>query len=190
MKSGGGPNAADNIANYTLESSTGTTISLGSQTVTYDPGSKTARITGLALQNGNQYKVTVAAPVQDIASNGISVAGTPAGNLAYGTVQNSTATGGQLGPGGGTMNFSMQGMNPTRVSPESRSAGVTSNYKVEFLAGTAIPIGGQIQLVFPSGFTITNASTTAAATSFCNADINGPMPGVPSIATVYVRVAE
>ena len=95
-----------------------------------------------------------------------------------------TATGGQLGPGGGTMNFSMQGMNPTRVSPDSRISGATSNYKVEFLAGTAIPIGGQIQLVFPSGFTITNASTTAAATSFCNADINGPMPGVPAIASV------
>ncbi|MDO8522438.1 MAG: Ig-like domain-containing protein, partial [bacterium] len=184
MKTGGGPNAADNIANYTLESPTGTTISLGGKTVTYDSGSKTARITGLALQNGNQYKVTVSAPVQDLASNGISTSGTPVGNLAFGTVQNSTATGGQLGPGGGTMNFSTQGMNPTRVSPESRSASVTSNYKVQFLAGTAIPEGGQIQLVFPSGFTITNASTTAAATSLCNADLNGPMPGVPSIATV------
>ncbi len=184
MKSGGGPNAVDNIANYTLESPPGSTISLGGKTVVYDAGSKTARITGLALQNGNQYKVTVAAPVQDLASNGISVAGTPAGNLAFGTIQNSTATGGQLGPGGGTIDQGMQGMNPTRVSPESRSAGVTSNYKVEFLAATSIPAGGQIQLVFPSGFTITNASTTAAATSFCNADINGPATGVPTIASV------
>ena len=184
MKSGGGPNAVDNVANYTLESPPGTTISLGGKTVVYDAGSKTARLSGLALQNGNQYKVTVSAPVQDLAGNGISVVGTPPGNVAFGTVQNSTATGGQLGPGGGTMNFSMQGMNPTRVSPDSRISGATSNYKVEFLAGTAIPIGGQIQLVFPSGFTITNASTTAAATSFCNADINGPMPGVPAIASV------
>ncbi|MEK7107314.1 MAG: Ig-like domain-containing protein, partial [Patescibacteria group bacterium] len=184
MKTGGGPNAADNIANYTLESPTGTTISLGNQTITYDAGSKTARLSGLALQNGNQYKVTVAAPVQDLAANPISTSGAPPGNLAFGTVQNSTATGGQLGPGGGTMNFSTQGMNPTRVSPESRSAGVTSNYKVEFLAGTSIPAGGQIQLVFPSGFTITNASTTAVATSFCNADINGPMVGTTTIATV------
>lgn len=184
MKTGGGPNAVDNISNYTLESPPGSTISLGGKTVTYDAGSKTARITGLALQNGNQYKVTVAVPVQDLAGNGISVAGTPAGNLAFGTVQNSSTTGGQLGPGGGTINQGMQGMNPTRVSPESRSAGATSKYKVEFLAATSIPVGGQIQLVFPSGFTITNASTTAVATSFCNADLNGPASGAPTIATV------
>ncbi|KKW45599.1 MAG: hypothetical protein UY98_C0041G0006, partial [Candidatus Kaiserbacteria bacterium GW2011_GWA2_58_9] len=117
MKVSGGPNAADNIANYTLESPAGTSISLGGKTVTYDGQTKTARITGLSLSNGTQFKVTIATPVQDLAGNGISTSGDPAGNLAFGTVQNSSTTGGQLGPGTGTVDQSMQGMNPTQASP-------------------------------------------------------------------------
>lgn len=184
MKVGGGPNAADNVVNYTLESPAGTTISLGGKSVAYDGMTKTARITGLALQNGNQFKVTIATPVQDLAGNGISVAGTPAGNLAFGTVQNSSTTGGQLGPGTGTIDQSVQGMNPTQASPMNRSAGGTSDYRVNFLASTSIPLGGQIVLTFPSGFDVTNASTTAVASSLCNSDLNGQQfAGVPTIAT-------
>lgn len=184
MKTGGGPNAADNIANYTLESPLGSTISLGGKTITYDSGTKTARISGVSIQNGGQFKITVGAPVQDLASNGISTSGSPAGNIAVGTVQNSSTTGGQLGPGMGSINHSMQGMNPTRITPSVRLAGGTAVYKAEFLAGTSIPSGGQIVLTFPAGFTISGAEAQATTTSFCNRDLNGPASGTTTIAAI------
>ncbi len=185
VKTGGGPNAGDNVANYTLESPIGSSISLAGKTVTYDGASKTAKISGLSLQNGNTYKITVGNFVQDLSNNIIVLAGTPPGNVSFGTVANSTITGGNLGPGMGTIDPSMQGMNPTRVTPMSRAAGATSNYKVEFLAATSIPTGGTIVLTFPSGFTVTSANkATAGTASFCNSDINGPASGTITIASV------
>ena len=184
MKVSGGPNAADNIANYTLESPAGTSISLGGKTVTYDGQTKTARITGLSLSNGTQFKVTIATPVQDLAGNGISTSGDPAGNLAFGTVQNSSTTGGQLGPGTGTIDQSMQGMNPTQASPMTRIAGAVSDYRINFLAATSIPLGGQIVVTFPSGFDVSRASTTPAATPLCQPAIHGQhVAGGPTRAT-------
>ena len=184
MKSGGGPNAADNIANYTLESPVGSTIGLGGKTVTYEAGTKTARITGLSLQNGNTYKITAATVMQDLSSNVVETTGTPAANTSFGTVQNSTTTGGQIGPGTGTIDPGMQGMNPTRVTPMSRGAGATSTYHIEFLASTSIPSTGQIVLTFPAGFTLSGAAAVAVANSFCNADLNGQGTGAPTIGSV------
>lgn len=185
VKSGGGVNAADNIANYTLESPVGSSISLGGKTAVFDPGTKTARISGLALQNGTGYKITVAAAVQDLAGNAMDTTGTPASNTAFGTVANSSMTGGSLGPGSGTMNFSEQGMNPIRVTPQARAAGVTSGYKAEFPVATSIPLGGQIVLTLPSGFDVTNAVVATAGTeSFCNSDLNGPASGTVTIASL------
>ncbi|MFA4819091.1 MAG: Ig-like domain-containing protein [Patescibacteria group bacterium] len=185
VKTGGGPSAADNVVNYSLESPVGSSISLAGKAVTYDGGTKTARITGLSLQNGNTYKITVATPVQDLAGNGILITGTPPANTSFGTVANSDITGGQLGPGSGMIDPSMQGMNPTRVTPMNRAAGATSNYKLEFLAATSIPATGQIALTFPSGFNVGGAGKAVAGTaSFCNSDINGPATGVVTLGTV------
>src|SRR3989338_8108923 len=75
-------------------------------------------------------------------------------------------------------------MNPTRVSPMSRAAGATSQYHVDLLAATSIPVGGQIVLTFPTGFDLSTATSVAAASSFCNADLNGPMSNVPTIVAV------
>lgn len=189
MKSGGGPNAVDNISNYTL--ATGdpaapslTSVGLGGKTVTYDPSTKTAKITGLSLVNGNRFSVTVAVNAQDLSGNAVDDTGTPVKNVFLGMVQNSTTTGGQIGPGGGAIDPGMQGMNPTRVTPMSRSAGAPSNYKVEFLAGTSIPSGGQIILTFPSGFTLGSAAAVSTTNSFCNGDLNGPATGAPGITSV------
>ena len=194
MKSGGGPNAADNIANYTLESPVGTTLGLGGKTITYEAGSKTARITGLSLQNGTAetpttFKITATTNIQDLSGNIMDDTNVPPPrNTQFGTVQNSTTTGGQIGPGGGTIDPSMQGMNPSRVMPMSRGAGATSNYHIEFLAGTSIPSTGQIVLSFPSGFTLTNAAAVTAGTlSFCNADLNGPATDAPTIGSVVAN---
>ena len=110
--------------------------------------------------------------------------GTPANNTAFGTVQNSTTTGGNLGPGMGMIDPAMQGMNPTRVTPMNRAAGASSNYKVEMLAATSVPSAGKIVLTFPTGFNVTNAAAVATANSFCNADLNGPGTGAPTIASI------
>ena len=183
VKQGGGPNSADNISNYTLESPVGSNVSLGGKTVTYDSTTKTARISGLSLQNGNTFKVIVSAQVQDLAGNGIDSTGSPAKNTAFGMVANSSATGGQLGPGSGPANNAgMQGMNPIRVTPMVRQAGSVSDYRVEFLASSSVPATGQIILTFPTGFDVTNASAVIAGTkSFCNSDINGPMSGTVTL---------
>src|SRR3989344_4926050 len=108
----------------------------------------------------------------------------PPKNTQFGTVADSSATGGQIGPGGGTIDASVQGMNPSRVMPMSRGAGATSNYHVEFLASTSVPATGQIVLTFPAGFTLTGAAAVSAANSFCNADLNGPATGAPTIGSV------
>lgn len=186
MKTGGGPSAADNIANYTVESPVGAAVSLSGKTVTYNGANQTATITGLALQNGSPFKVTVSSAVQDIAGNLITTSGTPAANTAQATVQNATTTGGQLGPGGGTAQDPGQfGMTPIRVTPMNRSAGATSNYSVEFPVSTTIPVGGTIVLTFPVGFDVTNAAAATATTeSFRNSDLNGPLAGTVTIGSL------
>ncbi len=186
MKNGGGPNAVDNIANYTLESPVGSSISLGGKTITYDSQTMTARISGLSLQNGSTFKITASNLVQDVSGNGVSTSGTPAGNVAQGTVANSSQTGGQLGPGSGPQQSAAEmGMSPIRVNPMTRLAGATSNYSVEFPVATSIPLGGTIVLTFPSGFDVTNAAAMTAGTeSPANSDINGPSAGTVTIASV------
>lgn len=184
VKTSGGPAAADNIANYTLESPVGTSISLAGKTVTYDGGTKTARISGLILQNDNTFKALVANLVQDLAGNGMDTTGTPANNSAFGRVQNSTTTGGNLGPGSGTIDPTLQGLNPTNITPQNRAAGATSSYDARFLATTSIPLGGKIVLTFPAGFNVAGAAAVAATASFCNADLNGPGAGTVTIASV------
>ncbi len=186
VKSGNSPSSADNVANYTLESPVGSSISLSGKSVAYDAGTKTTKITGLSLQNGNTFKVTVSNLVQDLANNGMQTSGTPALNTGFGTVQDSSITGGQLGPGSGPPpDPGMQGMNPIRISPMTRAAGVTSTYKIEFPVTTSIPATGQIVLTFPSGFDVTSAAAAAAGTaSFCNQDLNGPQTGIVTIGSV------
>jgi len=185
MKSGGGPNAADNIANYSLESPVGSSISLGGKSVSYDGATKSAKISGLSLQNGNTFKVTVSAAAQDLSANALSTAGSPAANIAQGTVQNASATGGEIGPGSGQQQSAAdQGMNPVRVMPMSRLAGAKSNYTVEFATDTTVPAGGTIVLTFPTGFDASAAAARSATETLRNADINGPASGTVTIASV------
>jgi len=194
MKIGVGPNAIDNIANYTLESPTGSSISLAGQTVIYDGPTMTAKISGLALQYGNTFKVTVSNLVKDISGNFILTTGTPALNTASGTVANATTTGGSLGPGGGGGGFQPPtgtgNYTPVNVNPMSRLAGATTGYMVQFPVTTSVPLGGSIVLTFPMGFDVTNvAASTAGTESFSNTDINGPLTGTVTIASVTPNVS-
>ncbi len=189
IKSGGGPAAADNIANYTLESPVGTSISLGGKTVTYDGPTMTARITGLSLQNGALFKITASNIMQDLAGNSMETVSSA--NVSQATVASSTMTGGLLGPGGGMMQTGgMMGMSPIRVSPMNRLAGATSGYFVEMPVTTSIPLGASIVLTFPTGFDVTNAAAMTAVTeSPANSDINGPATGVVTIASTAVNIS-
>jgi hypothetical protein len=191
MKSGGGPNTVDNISNYTLESPVGSSISLGGKSIVYDGPTMTAKISGLSLQNGNTFKVSVANLAQDISSNNILTTGTPPANTSYGTVSDSSLTGGQLGPGSGPQqDAGVQGMSPVRVTPENKGAGATSGYSVEFPVTTSIPFAGSIVLTFPSGFDVSGASASTAGTeSFRNDDINGPSSGTVTIASVTANAS-
>ncbi len=187
MKTGGGPNAVDNIANYTLESPIGSSISLAGKTVIYDGPTMTAKISGLTLQFGGTFKVTVSNLAQDIAGNLISTSGSPANNTASGTVANATSTGGNLGPGGGgfQMPTGTQNYTPTTIMPMSRLAGASTGYMAQFPVATNVPLGGSIVLTFPMGFDVTNAvASTAGTESFNNSDINGPLAGTVTIASV------
>ncbi|OGE84352.1 MAG: hypothetical protein A2846_03885, partial [Candidatus Doudnabacteria bacterium RIFCSPHIGHO2_01_FULL_49_9] len=188
MKSGGGPSAADNITNYTLESPVGTTISLGGKAVTYDGPTMTAKISGLSLQNGVTFKLTASNVLQDLSGRSMSAS---ANNTTQGTVANSSQTGGQLGPGSGQQQTGGQmGMTPIRVSPMTRAAGATSNYMVEMPVTTTIPVDGSIVLTFPTGFDVTSANKMTAGTeSPSNGDINGPGAGAVTIGTVAVNVS-
>ena len=190
LKTGAGPNAADNIANYALESPVGSTVSLSGKTVTWDGSKQTATITGLALQNSAAFKVTANTALQDLANNLIDTTGSPALNIAQGVVLNATTTGGQLGPGSGaTQDPGVFAITPIRVTPMNKAAGATSSYMVEFPVATSIPLGGKIVLTFPTGFDVTNAAASTAVTeSFRNSDINGPLSGTVTIASLAVNV--
>ncbi len=192
MKNGTGPNAVENISNYTIESPVGSSISLGGKTATYDGPTMTVKISGLSLQTGNTFKVILSSLVQDISGNGISTAsGPPPANGAFGAVVSSALTGGLLAQGSGPQQApGLQGMSPVRVIPANKGAGATSGYSVEFPVTASIPVGGSVVLTFPTGFNVAGAAASTAGTeSFRNGDINGPAAGTVTIASVTPNTA-
>lgn len=185
--SSNGANDVNNLSNWTLESPENVVVSLTGKSVEYQPQNLTLVISGLTFPPSQQFKVTASSSIQDLSGNGIDTTGSPARNVAFGTVQNVNNTGGQLGPGsgpsGGQFDFFSMGVEPVRVFPRTAMAGATSNYEVEFPADTAIPSGGQIVLTFPSGFSFAGSCSTAP-TSVENNDINGPSAGAITIASI------
>lgn len=183
LKADEGTNAANNIANYVLESPVGTTINLTGKPISYEVYENTVVIENLGLTAGNAFRITASTTIQDLSNNALDSTGTPAKNIAQGTVLNANNTGGQLGPGSaaGPTDFFAMGVNPIGVRPRSPLAGATSTYEVEFPASVVIPAGGKILLTFPAGFNMTNATTVPASLSFENQDINGPAAGTVAI---------
>lgn len=177
-----------NPANYTLTfgaNGTGSTENLTATNVSfnYDYGTKTVMIQGLSFTGatvGSHSFVLTVANVVDQFSNPIDTAA----NTAKGVIQNKTATGGMMGPGGGGfMGPSMDGtvkaggptgfgmfqakdtmMMPADARPLNSLAGATSTYMVNFpmppSGGTANQLndGAYFKFTFPSakGFGLTN----------------------------------
>lgn len=174
VKSGGGANAADNVANWTLENPTGVVVSLTGKTITYIGYMKTVRIEGLSLSPGQTFQITASTNIQDLNGNAMDTTGTPAKNIFSGTAQNSYDQQQQQQSGNSNYNMSIT---PIMVMPITPIASSTSNYRVEFQASSTIPVSGTIQITFPSGFSFNSSCATVFTGNFDNNDINGPAAG-------------
>ncbi len=75
------------------------------------------------------------------------------------------------------------GTEPVMVFPRITLTGAISPYEVEFPADTIIPLGGQVVLAYPFGFSFDNSCSTAL-TSIENNDLNGPSTGVVTISSI------
>ncbi|MDD5110053.1 MAG: Ig-like domain-containing protein [Patescibacteria group bacterium] len=183
---------ANNTANWTLESPAGVTVSLTGKKIKYVPDNNSITISGLSFPPDQGFKITASTDITDLTGNAVDSTGTPAGNVAYGTVQSVGTTNGQVelgsGGSGGMCNYYTMGVQPVRVAPRTALAGSTSVYEVEFPATTVIPAGGQIVLTFPSGFSFIADGGTSECQDVLNVtdntDINGASVGTVTMASV------
>jgi hypothetical protein len=183
MKKESGPNGAENVGNFSLESPVGTPVSLNGKTISYDPLKKQSRISGLALTAGATYKVTVNSAAQSLFGAAMDTSGTPAQNTHQGTVISAGLTGGQAGTVI-VQDRATTGMMPNIAFPRVKLAGATTAYELKFKVSTAVPAGSTIRVKFPLG---TNLAAVALATpgseSFFNSDMNGPGTGTVILST-------
>lgn len=164
--------------------SLGTTIPLGSITLSYDPQSSTVMMTGFTLASyiGQEIYFSMDTSGDNVAKDLSGIAITSSGNSARVSIQNSATTKGALGPMamttdafsmGGTFvptNFSSTTFGfapPVDVKPFNMMAGKTTIYGVRLPISKQIPISGTIVLTFPTGFNVSAAQQ----------DINSPMRG-------------
>lgn len=163
---------------FRLESPEGVPLSLSGKTIEYKAYEKKTYIKGLTLPPTQSFKVTIATTTKDLAGNGFDASGSPAKNVARGTVTSAAGGGGggSTGEQGSQFNFHTLGVEPIMIMPDAQMAGVTTQYRGEFKAATSIPNGGKIVLTFPSGFSFAAACSTKLD-QFDNNDINGPSTG-------------
>ncbi|MFH1188373.1 MAG: carboxypeptidase regulatory-like domain-containing protein [bacterium] len=195
--SSSGANDANNANLWTIETSSdgGTTwrampltdpqtgAMQNGKSIRYEARSNTVFIDGLSMPPGDEFRVTASTSIQDLAGNGME----STGRIARGQILSSQDTGGMLGAGGMTgsePDFFTMGMRPVEAFPKTALAGATTRYRVEFPADTAIPASGKISLLYPSGFSFGASCTTLPTDIFENNDINGPAPGMVTIASV------
>ncbi|MDO8463540.1 MAG: Ig-like domain-containing protein [bacterium] len=183
-----------NTSNVALQCPTGVPISLASKAATWDAEFRELRVMGVGLQPGQDCRVTV---TNAAGFTGTAISTTNSANVANFTVLDATTTGGTLGFSGSAdtnfysdTDFGSYWVNPQRCEPRVRITGKNTILECEFPAPASLPASSTFTLTFPSGFTYTDSSSNAiravpAATSFVNADINGPAAaGAPTIASV------
>ena len=183
------------------------TVSLTSAVLEYDQINNTIKINGLALNHSGQdfqVKVSNAGDRFINASNATvhQIGGATGYATFVGPIQDSSTTGGMMGPGGpgpmmgpptisggtaamggsGGFDYGGNWEKPTNVMPMNMTAGKSTTYFVEFPATQAIPAGGSIKLTFPTGTDVASAQLVSEAQSMMNKDINGPALGTVKIA--------
>ncbi|MBU6414956.1 Ig-like domain-containing protein, partial [Patescibacteria group bacterium] len=186
---------AANLANYTLSVASNpiTLSSLAGHTISYDVSKRTAKISGVFLQPGATFQVTV--------SNVFDISGNPmSGSASFsGTVLSPQQSGGILGPGDSSGNFGPQINNFTssgigfmpgmRVMPMNSFISATTTYGFEMPISKRIPANGKIVITFPasSDFGVCCALYTSTDNPFItsqNADINGPGDGTVGFSAI------
>lgn len=191
------PSSIENFANWSLESPVGSAVPLSAMagsTISWDPGSMTAELTGFSLTSGASFEVTVGTGIKDMSGNALATSETLGGSVL------DVATYGEsLGPDAGfkgdvwdmPTGFSTSdfGFVPQPgVFPMNAMAGKTSNYMVDVPISQQIRSNansGKVVLTFPTGFDVTNA--VAVTNSPKNKDVNGPGPGTVALNAVSVN---
>lgn len=173
-----------NTSNVAMECPTGVPVNLTGKTAVWGADLHEYEIQGLGLQNGQTCKVTFTG-VTDVSTNAIVANGTT--NVGNFNVQSSTTTGGFLGSvtqDFSSTNFATWALAPQRCQPRSLATNKATSLECEFPVPSALTTNATFLLTFPSGFTVTDAAAVAASTSFMNADLNGPGPGITTISGV------
>ena len=179
-----------NASNWTLESPTGTVVSLSGANFHYDPFANETHIDGLSLISGSSFKITASANIKGF--NGISI---DAGNNSFTGVVEGFKGSGAIGSGGPCSscdtskptNVNTMMFMPINVWPMNSISGQVSNYMVNVPLTKAINNGGKVLIQFPTGFDVSNAALASADTeAFMNQDLNGPGVGVITVSAVNV----
>lgn len=179
--------SARNQANYTLycpydpnlQDSVQSAVYLAGKDFQYDPLAQTVQIHGLALIPGAKFKM-VARNVKDLAGNPIDVTK----NAVVGSVADSSATGGMLGPGAAPPPPPLPGgMNLPPSGPANTTAGALTDYHFSLFLYHALPAGSSIMLTFPAGFDVSGAALPDPPPP-PNLDVNGPAPGTVTFASL------
>ena len=180
--------SADGIS-CTGGGSVSTVSLLSGPTAHYDRFENAVWMDGLTLTAGDGFYIGVSTGVTDISGNTVHATNNKswtgfvmdAGNFAGGQ--------GMFNMGNiGTEDFDMgmMGMNPIGVMPMNTMAGATTKYFANVPIGTAIPLGGYIELTFPAGFNVSGVKRDAQ--SPINSDFNGPGTGTPTFATTLPTI--
>jgi len=174
-------------SNYTMLCGTNQ-LNTSAMTFVYRPEANAVEIQGHGCATGSVLTVTVTG-VKDISGMETIVAnGTT--NVGKVTVQNSDTTGGIVGgfdkPDFNNTNFGNFWENPTRCAPNTTIKGKASRWMCELSVPAAVSVGATSTLIItvPSGFDITSTTIPSGTTSFLNADLNGPGPGITTITSM------
>jgi hypothetical protein len=170
-----------NLSNFTLESPTGTVVSLVGKTAHYDSFTKELHIEGLSLKSTDSFKITATPSIKGL--NNIAISATANSNT--GTVHGfsgagATACGATFDFGCGTHDVyapTVMAFMPINVWPMNQIENQTSNYMVNVPLTQSVDHGSKVILEFPVGFKVAGA---AMSESFMNNDINGPNGAIAS----------
>ena len=151
--------SAENKNNYVLKTSpdglSTTTVSLTSANLRYMPAENVLKIDGLTLATGDAFQLTASSTgITDMTGNTLDDTG--GANIRTGIVMDASlfaGDGGMFNMGNmGMEDFNMDdmGMQPIGIWPMSNMAGLTTKYFIDIPISSAIPVGGTIELKFPS----------------------------------------
>ncbi len=151
---------------------------LTSASIRYNSDNNEVMVDGLTLTPGNEFQVTVSTSITDIAGNAIDDGSSA--NIKTGYVMDSSlfSSGGMFSMDDVNIDdfdMSIMGEKPINTWPMNSMASLTTKYFVDIPIATAVPAGGTIEIIFPTGFNVSNVRQDLQ--SPVNSDFNGPEYG-------------